>query len=122
MPELQNITTDTVFPALPGETRGFAVLAFDSCRSLILGWPGPNGDPIVTWAFVLEQRADGATRLIVRAAEIRAIDSEGLPMWLSKPTARFVHFVMQRQQLLGTREESRLHGLPRGSRHRYRRG
>lgn len=67
MPELQHITISTVFPALPGVTEGFTVLAFEPYRSLILGWPGPDGTPLVTWAFLLEHRAGNLTRLIVRA-------------------------------------------------------
>jgi hypothetical protein len=99
--ELQDITIGTVFPALPGVTEGFTVLAFEPQRSLILGWPGPDGTPLVTWAFVLEDRADGSTRLIVRARGGQGYRFRGLPSWVSRPIARVVHFVMQRKQLLG---------------------
>jgi hypothetical protein len=101
VPELQNITIGTVFPALPGVTDGFTVLAFDPCRSLVLGWPDPHGTPLVTWAFVLADRGRYATRLIVRARGGQAYRFHGLPSWLSKPIIRLVHFVMQRKQLLG---------------------
>jgi hypothetical protein len=104
IPELQKITIGTVFPALPGETEGFTVLAFDPCRSLILGWPTPGGEPLVTWSFVLERRADGATRLIARARGAQSYRFRALPRWLSKPLARFVHFLMQRKQLMGIAE------------------
>lgn len=100
VPEFQHITTGTVFPALPGVTEGFIVLAFQPCRWLILGWPAPDGAPLVTWAFVLEHRAGSSTRLIVRARAGRAYTFRGLPPWLSLPVVRFVHFVMQRKQLL----------------------
>ena len=99
--ELQHITIGTVFPALPGVTEGFKVLAFDPCRSLILGWPGPDDTPLVTWAFVLAHRAGGSTRLIVRARGAQSYRFHRLPPWLSLLVARFVHFVMQRKQLLG---------------------
>ncbi|MET0163943.1 MAG: hypothetical protein ABW318_02930, partial [Vicinamibacterales bacterium] len=101
VPELQDITLGTVFPALPGATDGFTVLAFDPCRSLVLGWPNPHGKPLVTWAFVLVDRGSNATRLIVRARGGQAYRFHGLPSWLSKPIIRLVHFVMQRKQLLG---------------------
>ena len=100
VPEFQGITLGTIFPALPGVTDGFKVLAFEPCRSLVLGWSDPHGKPIVTWAFVLVDRG-GATRLIVRARGSQAYRFRGLPSWLSKPSIRFVHYVMQRKQLLG---------------------
>jgi hypothetical protein len=62
VPALQGIEVGTVFPALPGVTEGFTVLAFESNKSLILGWRGPGGEPLVTWAFVLEERGSGSTR------------------------------------------------------------
>lgn len=102
MPELQHIAIGTVFPALPGETKGFNVLGVDPCRSLTLGWPGPGpgGEPIVTWGFVLEQTMDGATRLIVRVRGAKGYRFHGLSPRLSKPIIRLVHFVMERKQLL----------------------
>jgi hypothetical protein len=101
VPGLQDITIGTVFPALPGMTDGFVVLAFDPCRSLLLGWTGPDGKPLVTWVFVLLDRGGRATRLIARARGSQAYRFHGLPSWLSKPMIRLVHFVMQRKQLLG---------------------
>jgi hypothetical protein len=100
VPEFQSIAIGTVFPALPGVTEGFTVLAFEPNKSLILGWPSPGGEPLVTWAFILEQRAR-STRLIVRARGGRGYRFQGLPSWLSVPLARLVHFLMQRKQLLG---------------------
>jgi hypothetical protein len=101
VPELQSITVGTVFPALPGVTEGFLVLAFEPQRSLILGWPGPDGPPIVTWAFVLEPRPGGTTRVIVRVRGGQDYRLHGLPAWVSRPAIRLEHFVMQRKQLLG---------------------
>ena len=100
-PELQTIEIGAVFPALPGVTEGFTVLALEPYKSLILGWPAPNGEPLVTWAFVLEEWGGRSTRLIVRARAGRSYRFHGLPAWLSVPLARLVHFVMQRKQLLG---------------------
>jgi hypothetical protein len=101
VPKLQHIRIGTVFPALPGVTEGFTVLAFERYRWLILGWPTLEGKPLVTWAFVLEDRAGSSTRLIARARAAHGYSFRGLPQWLSLPVARFVHFVMQRKQLLG---------------------
>jgi hypothetical protein len=99
IPELQRIGIGTIFPALPGATGAFTVLAFEPERSLILGWWG-DCKPIVTWAFVLDSRADGTTRLIVRARGAHGYRFHRLPSWLSKPIGRLVHFVMERKQLL----------------------
>ncbi len=101
VPALQNIGIGTVFPALPGVTEGFVVLAFEPYRWLILGWPSPDGSPQVTWAFVLKTAAGNSTRLIVRARAGRGYRFHGLPSWLSLPIVRLAHFVMQRKQLLG---------------------
>ena len=38
LPELQQVTVGTIFPALPGITEGFTVLACEPARSLVLGW------------------------------------------------------------------------------------
>jgi hypothetical protein len=99
VPELQHITSGTLFPAMPGVTEGFVVLLVEPHRSLVVGWPGPDRCPTVTWAFVLEPRGD-ATRLIVRVSAAARYRFHGLPAWLSDPAMRLGHFVMQRKQLL----------------------
>jgi hypothetical protein len=101
IPELQGITIGTLFPGLPGITDGFRVLAYEPDKFLVLGWPDPTGTPLVSWAFVLERRGDGATRLTVRVRAGAGYRFRRLPSWLSKPVVRVVHFVMQRKQLLG---------------------
>jgi hypothetical protein len=101
VPALQHIAVGTVCPALPGVTEGFTVLAFEPRRFLILAWPGPSGEPLVTWSFVLEERGGDTTRLIVRARAGQGYRFRGLPSWMSMPIARLVHFVMERKQLLG---------------------
>ena len=100
VPELQHITVGTLFPALPGVTEGFVVLHVEAQRSLVLGWPGPDRIPTVTWAFVLERQRADATRLIVRVRAGQSYRFRRLPAWLSDPAIRIVHFVMQRKQLL----------------------
>lgn len=101
VPKLQHITLGAVFPALPGVTEGFIVLAFEPYRSLILRWPNPGVEPLVTWAFILEERAGLSTRLIVRARGSQDYRFHGLPWRFSRPPVRLVHFLMQRKQLLG---------------------
>ena len=101
IPELQFISVGTVFPAVPGVTEGFTVLAFEPARFLVLGWLTPDGAPLVTWAFVLEDAEHGSTRLIVRARGGPGYQFHGLPWWLSKRIVPVVHFIMQRKQLLG---------------------
>jgi len=101
VPELQHLAPGMIFPALPGETKGFLLLAFERERFLVLGWRSPNGDPLVTWTFVLEAVGADTTRLIVRARGGPGYEFHGLPWWLAKPVVRLVHFAMQRKQLLG---------------------
>jgi hypothetical protein len=101
LPEQQTIAIGTLFPALPGATDGFKVLAFEPNEWLLLGWTEPSGVPLVTWAFVLEPRRGGGTRLITRVRGSERYRFHGLSAALSKPIVRVVHFVMQRRQLLG---------------------
>ena len=102
IPELQRIEVGTIYPAKPGVTDGFVLLAFEPERYLILGWPSPAGPPVVTWAFVLEEPKPGCTRLIVR---VRAAGDYtppfGLPRWTVKTLVPLGHALMQRKQLLG---------------------
>lgn len=101
MPELQDIAIATVFPALPGVTEGFKVLAFEPYQWLVLGWMDTSGTPLVSWAFVVEGSARESTRLIVRARGAEGYRFLGMPRWLSRPIVHLVHFIMQRKQLLG---------------------
>lgn len=100
VPELQSLTVGMVFPAVPGATDGFTLLAFEPERFLVLGWLSPDRSPLVTWAFVLRELA-GGTRLIVRARGGPAYAFHGLSPWISQRVIRLVHFVMQRKQLIG---------------------
>ncbi len=100
-PELQSPPTGTIFPALPGRRDGFALVAQDPDRFLTLAWPRPDGQPQVTWSFVLDPAGSSATRLIVRARAGRGYRFLGMPEWMSLAAARLVHFVMERRQLLG---------------------
>jgi len=101
VPELQRPAVGTIFPALPGVTEGFVVLAVEPERVLTLGWPLPDGTPNVTWTFVLNEVAPGVTRLLVRVRGGPGYRFHGLPLPLTRLVVRVVHFIMQRKQLLG---------------------
>jgi uncharacterized protein YndB with AHSA1/START domain len=103
VPELQRVEMGQIFPAMPGVTAGFTVLRVEPERSLVLGWvPQPGGPPMTTWAFVVEEKEAGSTRLIVRArggADYRP--PFGLPRWTVSTLVPWGHAIMQRKQLLG---------------------
>jgi hypothetical protein len=103
VPELQHPAVGTIFPALPGVTDGFTLLALEHERVLTLGWLGHDGTAEVTWTFVLDEAAPGVTRLVVRARAGPGYRFHGLPLSLTRIAVRAVHFIMQRKQLLGIR-------------------
>jgi len=98
VPELQHLDIGMVFPALPGKTDGFTLVAFEPDHFLILDFKAPDGTRLVTWAFVLEPEDDGSTRLIVR--------SRGTSGTIGNRVLPLVHFIMQRKQLLGIVERA----------------
>ncbi|MGB2714432.1 MAG: CPBP family intramembrane glutamic endopeptidase [Vicinamibacterales bacterium] len=98
VPELQHPAVGTIFPALPGATEGFVLVAIEPERVLMLGWPTPNE---VTWTFCLDEVAPGVTRLLVRARGGPGYRFHGLPLLLTRVLVWVVHFIMQRKQLLG---------------------
>jgi hypothetical protein len=106
VPELQHPAIGTIFPALPGATEGFTLLAIEHERVLTLGWLAVDGTPEVTWTFVLEEMAPGVTRLLVRVRGGPGYRFHGLPMLLTRLVVRLVHFIMQRKQLLGIRRRA----------------
>jgi hypothetical protein len=101
LPEFQNITVDSVFPALPGVTDVFTVAEYEPEHSLVLSWRSPNGRYWTTWAFVLERLPPNSTRLIVRGRVASGYRPYGLPQWMALILAQPAHFIMQRKQLLG---------------------
>ena len=106
VPELQHPAIGTIFPALPGVTEGFTLLAIEPERVLTLGWLAPDGTPEVTWTFVLDEVAPGVTRLLVRVRGGPGYRFHGLPLPLTRLVVRVVHFIMQRKQLLGIRRRA----------------
>lgn len=103
VPELQHIEAGDVMPALPRVTEGFVILGFEPERYLIIGWlPDGGWPPIMTWSFVLEELSPETTRLIVRARGSEGYHPPfGLPDWTATTIMPWIHFIMQRKQLLG---------------------
>jgi hypothetical protein len=101
VPEWQQPAIGSIFPALPGATDGFTLLAIEPERVLILGWLARDGTPEVTWTFVLDEVTPGVTRLLVRARGGPGYRFHGLPLLLTRLVVRLVHYFMQRKQLLG---------------------
>ena len=101
IPELQEVAVGFIFPWLPGATEGFIVLACEPGRSLVLGAPGADGTPVVTWAFLLDPLPNLHTRLLVRVRASHAYTFHGLPAWVAKLIVPPGHFIMERKQLIG---------------------
>ena len=106
VPELQHPLVGAIFPALPGITEGFTLLAIEHERTLTLGWLTPDGTPQVTWAFLLDEVTPDVTRLLVRVRGGPGYRFHGLPLPLTKVVVRVVHFIMQRKQLLGIKRRA----------------
>lgn len=113
IPELQKISVGDILPATPKGEDGFAVLAIDPEKSLVLGSPSllpfneehakeepPFQD---TWTFVLEPIGDSATRLITR---VRATNEPSVALKAASPLIRVAHQVMQRAQLRNLRSRA----------------
>jgi hypothetical protein len=96
LPEFQSVSAGTLFPALPGATDGFLVLARETGRFLVLGAPPQDGRCAATWSFALEETDPNTTRLIVRVRVNGGYRLWGLPLWI----VRLIHYIMQRKQLL----------------------
>jgi len=106
LPEYQDISVGSVFPALPGARDVFTVAQCDPERSLVLSWRLPDGRYQTTWAFVLEQPQRDQTRLIVRGRIASGYRPYDLPQWLAVLLARPAHFIMQRKQLVSIRRRT----------------
>jgi hypothetical protein len=100
VPGLQHPLVGAVFPALPGRRDGFILLENEPTHWLVLGWPGPDGQLVVTWSFMLIEIDENTTRLIVRARASDDYRFHGLPKAAGFWLARAVHFIMERKQLL----------------------
>jgi hypothetical protein len=101
IPELQQLAVGMLFPAGPGVTDGFTLLAFEPERFLVLGWRAPDGGHVMTWAFVLEEIEHGSTRLLVRVRVRAGARVFGLPWSVANYLVSAIHFPMQRKQLMG---------------------
>lgn len=101
LPEFQDVSAGTVFPALPGAKDVFVVVRCEPEHTLVLAWRSPTGTYLTTWAFVLEQTESKRTRLIVRGRAAPSYSPYGLPLWFATLTAPWVHAIMERKQLRG---------------------
>jgi hypothetical protein len=114
IPALQKLAVGDVLPVKATGTDGFAVLALEPQRSLVLGDPSLlPGRPAPaasafrgTWAFSLEPIGDTATHLVVR---VRVDYEPTLNTAVLSPIIGAVHEVMERKQLrtLKQRAEAR---------------
>lgn len=86
----------TLFPALPRAADAFFVLAYEPERFLVLGVHPDDKEPVVTWAFVLQEIGPNQTRLITRARASAGYEFHRLPFVFVK----IIHYIMQRKQLL----------------------
>jgi hypothetical protein len=98
--ELQHPSVGAVFPALPGRRDGFVLLESEPAHWMVLGWPTPDDDLMVTWAFMLHEIDEHTTRLLVRARASDDYRFHGLPRSMGLLLVRLVHFIMERKQLL----------------------
>ena len=99
--EWQHPALGSTFPALPGMKDGFKLAAMKEGQWLTLVFPAADGSADVTWTFVLEPLGSEQTRLLVRVRGGQGYRFHGLPVPLTKLVIRFVHYVMERRQLLG---------------------
>ena len=97
---LQHPSVGAVFPALPGRRDGFVLLEAEPPHWMVVGWPTPDGELMVTWAFMLHEIDENTTRLIVRARASNDYRFHGLPKAMGLLLARMAHFIMERKQLL----------------------
>lgn len=106
LPQFQDGSVGTVFPALPGAKDVFVVAQYQAGRSLILAWRLPTGAYQTTWTFVLQESRPDETRLIVRGRVASGYRPFGFPQWVALLIGRPAHFFMQRKQLLGIRRRA----------------
>lgn len=112
---LQSPSVGAVFPALPGRRDGFILLENEPTHWLVLGWPAPDGELMVTWSFMLIEIDASTTRLVVRARASDDYRFHGLPKAVGLWLARVVHFVMERKQLLEIARRAERHVEPGAS-------
>jgi hypothetical protein len=111
LPEFQRLMPGMILPAAPGARDAFMVVSFIPERCLVLGGHAPDGSWLVSWAFVLDESADGTTRLVVRVRGGARYHFHGVPWSVAKLVVPVVHFVMERKQLLGIAERAEAHAV-----------
>jgi len=98
IPELQNLAPGDVVPMSPDGKQGMQVHSIDEPHSMIWGTPGDT-----TWAWQLDAKPDGSTRLITRV--------RSRYRWLSPSIAfslvlEFGDIWMMRKMLLNLRDRA----------------
>lgn len=98
IPELQNLAPGDVIPMSPDGKQGMNVHSIDEPHSMIWGTPGDT-----TWAWQLDAKPDGSTRLITRV--------RSRYRWLSPSIAfsvllEFGDIWMMRKMLLNLRDRA----------------
>ncbi len=101
VPELQHPAVGTDLSRAARQGGRILRAGIEPERALTLGWMTPDGTLQVTWTFVLDQVAPGVTRLLTRVRGEQSYRFHGLPLQLTRLAIRAVHFIMQREQLLG---------------------
>ena len=100
VPELQSPQVGAVFPALPGMRDGFVLVESEPPDWMVLDWPGPDGQSVVTWAFLLHAIDEHNTRLVVRVRASDRYRFRGLPKPIGLWVVRAIHAIMERKQLV----------------------
>jgi hypothetical protein len=98
IPELQNLVENDVIPMSPDGKQGMPVQSMDAPHSMVWGEPGGT-----TWAWQLDETANGTTRLITRV--------RSRYKWLSPSIAfslllEFGDIWMMRKMLLNLRDRA----------------
>ncbi|WP_297343151.1 hypothetical protein [Amnibacterium sp.] len=96
IPELQHIAPGDIIPMSPDGKQGIRVHSMDAPRSMVWGQAGGT-----TWAWQLDETADGGTRLVSRV--------RSRYQWLSPSVAfsallEFGDIWMMRKMLMNLRE------------------
>ena len=95
-PELQDVRPGQLLPMSPDGKHGIRVHSLDPPTSMIWGTPGDT-----TWAWHLEGREDGTTRVVTR---VRSRYRWTSPTILFSMLLEFADVVMMRKMLLTLRE------------------
>jgi hypothetical protein len=98
VPELQQLEEGDVVPMSPDGKQGMRVHSMNRPHSMVWGDPGDT-----TWAWLLEQNADGTTRLVTRVrSQYRWLS----PSIIFSLLLEFADIWMMRKMLLNLRDRA----------------